>query len=453
MGTDRESRMVPITGLDAIELRDRIARGEISALAATEACLEVIGRREPEIRAWAWHDPEFARAQARALDQYRASGRPLGALHGLPVGIKDIIDTRGIPTENGAALDKGRVPGADAFVVERLKAAGAVTMGKTKTTELAYLHPTDTRNPHDTAHTPGGSSSGSAAAVAAGMVPLAIGTQTGGSVIRPASFCGVTGFKPSFGAIPRRGVLMQSQTLDTVGVFARSPAEAAMLADELFGHDPSDPATMPAAAPGLLQMARARPPVKPAFAFVRPPGWNDADPQMREAVEEAAHRLGEQCFEVDLPPQFAQAAELRQRINFAEMSRCYYRYARDGQEMLGLETRAALEEGARITARDYLAALDWREVLNAGLSEIFLRCDAILAPAATGPAPHGLETTGSAIFNGLWTLCGTPAVTIPIFETEGGMPMGLQLVGPRGGDGRLLRTAQWALTELTGGEA
>jgi Asp-tRNA(Asn)/Glu-tRNA(Gln) amidotransferase A subunit family amidase len=444
MATDANA----ILALDACTLRDRLAAGALRAIELVDACIARIEAREPEIRAWAWFDPEFARHQARALDAFRATGRPVGPLHGLPVGIKDIIDTARIPTQNGCALDAGRKPAADAFVVERLKAAGAIIMGKTVTTELAYLTPGPTRNPHNTDHTPGGSSSGSAAAVAAGMVPLAVGTQTGGSVIRPASFCGVTGFKPSFGAIPRRGVLTQSPSLDTLGVFGRTPADAALLADVLFGHDPADLATSPAPHPRLLDTALANPPLPPLFAFVRPPGWDDADPQVHDAFAELVELLGDQVFEAPLPNAFDEAAALRERINFAEMAKCYFRYGRDGMEKLGSETQAALRSGDAVLARDYLAALDWRPVLNAGLGEIFQRCDAILCPAALGPAPKGLGATGSAIFNGLWTFCGLPAVTIPAFMSAEGLPMGAQIVAPRGEDARLMRTARWLQQKL-----
>lgn len=432
-----------ILALDTSDLRARLAQGALSALDVTEAYLAQIAAREADVGAWAWIDPEFARAQAQHLDAQRKAGRPLGRLHGLPVGLKDVIDTAKIPTENGCPLDAGRVPSQDAFVVERLKAEGAVLMGKTVTTELAFMQARGTRNPHNLAHTPGGSSSGSAAAVADLHVPLAVGTQTGGSVIRPASFCGVTGYKPSFGAIPRRGVLMQSHSLDTMGVFARSPIDAAMLAEVLFGYDSADAATAHAPQPQLYATATAEPPVKPVFAMVQPPGWAQADPQLHAAFAEFADALGEQCFSVSLPSIFDQAADIRERINFAEMARYYYRYRRDGADVLGARTTQALEKGEAILARDYLAALDWRAVLYAGLDEIFSRCDAILCPAATGPAPHGLEYTGDAIFNGLWTLLGTPAVTVPAFTAENGLPMGLQLVGPRGQDGRLLRNANW----------
>ncbi|MDH3264761.1 MAG: amidase, partial [Paracoccaceae bacterium] len=290
-----------LRALPARELRARIAKGELKASEVAEAYLAEVDAREAEIRAFAWHDPGFVRHQAAELDRARATGRPVGRLHGLPVALKDIIDTARIPTENGIPLDKGRMPEKDAWIVSRLKAEGALLIGKTVTTELAYLHPGLTRNPANPAHTPGGSSSGSAAAVAAGMAPLAIGTQTGGSVIRPAAFCGVTGFKPSFGAIPRSGILQQSATLDTVGVFARDAEDAALIAEALFGHDPADPATQPGPAPRLLEIAGSEAPVTPMFAFVRMPGFDEAHPDTKGAFQELTAHLGEYCFEAPLP--------------------------------------------------------------------------------------------------------------------------------------------------------
>jgi Asp-tRNA(Asn)/Glu-tRNA(Gln) amidotransferase A subunit family amidase len=436
--------------LAASDLRDRLASGALRAVDLVETCLARIAAREPEVRAWAWIDAAHAMEQARALDRLRESGHAIGPLHGLPVGIKDIIDTAGIPTENGCPVDRGRVPDRDAVVVERLKAAGAIVMGKTVTTELAFLHPAGTRNPHNPGHTPGGSSSGSAAAVAAGMVPLAIGTQTGGSVIRPAAFCGVTGFKPSFGAVPRRGVLLQSPSLDTLGVFAADPLSAALLAEVLFGDDDADPATRARPHPRLFDTAATPPPAPPRFAFARPPGWDEADADTKDALAELVEALGDQVVEVDLPPAFQAAAADRLRINLAEMASHLDRYAREGADLLGPETRAALRDGAAILPRDYRAALDRKPVLNAGLAVILAEYDAILCPAAPGPAPESLGSTGNAIFNGLWTLCGAPAVTLPILTAGNGLPMGVQLVGAIDDDARLLRTAQWLYDRAKG---
>lgn len=438
-----------IADLDAVELRDRLAGGAIKAGDLADACIRRVSERDGAVGAFAWFDPEFVASQARAMDRYRESGRPLGPLHGLPVAIKDVIDTAHIPTENGTVIDRGRVPEADAAVIEKLKAAGAIIFGKTVTTELAFMHPSPTRNPVDTSHTPGGSSAGSAAAVAAGMVPLSIGTQTGGSVIRPAAFCGVTGYKPSFGAISRRGILTQSQTLDTVGVMARSVEGAALVAEALFGHDDRDPATATAPHPRLLDLAQSEPPVAPTFAFVKTPFWDRADEATRQAFDELAELLGERCFEADLPGIFAEAAGMRTLINQVEMAKNYRSYLRRGEEALSATIKEFMAAGASTLAQDYLSALDWPEVFHSGLAEILDRCDAIVTPAAPGPAPASLETTGDPVFNGLWTLCGVPAVTIPVLEAENGMPMGVQLIGKRGQDGRLLRTANWLARMLS----
>lgn len=450
-----EPRLRPVSaalaGLGAVELRDRLAGGALRAVDLAEALIERIAATEPDIGAWAWHDPEHVRAQAKALDARRAAGRPIGPLHGLPVGLKDIIDTVRIPTENGTPIDAGRVPSREGFVVARLKAAGAIVMGKTVTTPLATMAPSATRNPAAPGRTPGASSAGSAAAVAAGQVPLAVGTQTAGSVIRPASFCGVVGFKPTFGAIPRTGILAQSPSLDTVGVFARSVADAALLAEVLFGHDPLDRATVPAPHPRLLATATAPPPLPPILALVRPPGWDAAAPEMRAGLEELAASLGDRCFEAPLPDAFAEAAPARERINFAEMARCYHAYDARGRDALPAAVRTALDAGKAIPARDYLAALDWSDVLYAGLGAILARADAVIAPAAPGPAPEGLASTGDPIFNGLWTLMGVPAVTLPLMEADGA-PMGVQLVGARGDDARLLRTARWLADRILGGD-
>jgi aspartyl-tRNA(Asn)/glutamyl-tRNA(Gln) amidotransferase subunit A len=445
MGLDRAPALLD---LGAVELRDRLAAGALRAEELAHACADRIAAREDAVQAFAWFDPEFLMAQARACDSIRKTGRPLGPLHGLPVGLKDIIDTARIPTENGTELDVGRVPERDAFIVQRIKAAGAVIAGKTVTTELAFMSPGKTTNPHSAAHTPGGSSSGSAAAVASGMVPLAIGSQTAGSIIRPASFCGVVGYKPSFGAIPRTGVLAQSPSLDTLGVFARCVEDAALLAEVLFGYDSRDPATSLAPHPQLLKTASSPPPVPPTLAFVRTPFWEQAEPEMQAALQELVDLLGECCFEAALPSMFSQAAGVREQVNFAEMAKCFHSYEKRGKMQLSQVMCEAMEKGRAVSARDYIAAQDWPAVLNAGLGKIFERCDAILAPAAPGPAPEGRASTGNSVFNGIWTFCGAPAVTLPLFKASNGLPMGVQLIGRQGEDGRLLRTAAWLVSKI-----
>ena len=442
---DDARALVPIAALSATDLRDRVASGSMSAADVAEAVIAQIALREPVVKAFVWFDPAYLRHQAAELDRFRLTGRPLGALHGVPVALKDIIDTARIPTENGARLDAGRVPAEDAVIVQRLKRAGAMIVGKTVTTELAFMAPGPTTNPANADHTPGGSSQGSAAAVAAHMLPLAVGTQTGGSVIRPASFCGVVGVKPSFGWAARTGVLSQSPSLDTVGVFARSVDDAALLCDVLQGPDAGAPFAGPA--PCFARLAATGAPVAPTFAFLRPSGWDEADPATRAAFGELVDALGERCFEITLPREFDRAPGWREVINHAEMARAYYRYG-ERSDLLAPETRTALAKGDAISARDYLTALDWRRTYAAGLAEVFSRCDAVLSPAAPGPAPKGLGSTGSAAFNALWSLTGMPALTLPLLEAEDGMPMGVQLAAGTYADGRLMRTANW-LTRWT----
>ena len=433
---------------DAVSLRDQIAAGARRAVDVAEACLERIEAREEEVKAWHFIDRELVSKQAAEADALRKSGRPIGSLHGVPVGIKDIIDTADMPTENGTALDSGRRPRRDAVIVARLRAAGAIILGKTVTTELAYFTPRETRNPHDPTRTPGGSSSGSAAAVAAGMVPLAVGSQTAGSVIRPASFCGVVGFKPTFGLIPRTGALLQSAPLDTIGVFANSVEDAALITDVLAGHDAGDPDSQLQAPPSLLELACSEPPLKPLFAFVKHPAWDQAEPTTQEAFGELVEELGELCDEVPLPDLFAEAAAAHRAIMTAGFARNLRHYHERGADQLSPQLMGAIEEGKAVTAVQYLAARDWRDVLYVGLERIFERYDAIVTPAATGEAPLGLESTGSPAFNSLWTFLGVPAVTLPLMQGPSGMPLGVQLVGRRGYDGRLLRTARWLTDQI-----
>jgi Asp-tRNA(Asn)/Glu-tRNA(Gln) amidotransferase A subunit family amidase len=432
----------------AVTLRDQLADGTLTAEDLVRACLDQIAAREPLVQAWAWIDPDYALQQARALDAHRASGKALGRLHGLPVGLKDVIDTAGIPTENGTPIHAGRVPDQDAWIVARLRAEGAIIMGKTVTTEVAYLHPNKTRNPHNPEHTPGGSSSGSAAAVAACMVPLAIGTQTGGSVIRPASYNGVVGFKPTFGMIPRPGVLLQSHTLDTLGVFAQSVADCALLAEVLAGFDPADDATRPSPAPRLSQAVTTPPPAAPRFALLRLPGWDAADADMTAAIAAVAARLGAPDI-TDSLPDFSHVAPARARINFAEMAHYYAPLEARDASLMSPKLAQAMVDGRAVPAPTYLADLGVKAQINAAMAKVFAQYDAVLCPASPGPAPYSLASTGDSIFNGIWTLAGTPAITLPVFTSANGLPVGLQLVGAVGEDAGLVRTARWLADHLS----
>jgi len=441
---------VDLTELTAVEAAEAIRAGKLTAEELVRACLARIAEREPTVAAWAFLDAEHAVAQARAADVARRAGRPVGPLHGVPVGVKDIFDTADLPTENGTVLHAGRQPVEDAAAVARLREAGAVVLGKTVTTELAVYAPGKTRNPHDPGRTPGGSSSGSAAAVAAGMVPVALGTQTNGSVIRPAAYCGVVGYKPTYGWISRAGALAQSPPLDQVGVLARTVEDAALIAETLVGFDPRDAATAPRARPRLLDGTRAASPVAPRLAFVRTPSWDRAEPDTREAFAALVGRLP--VDEVKLPPVFAEAVSWHRTIMEADLARSFAAEYATGRDRLSPILCEMLERGQAVRAVDYNHALAQVDRLNDALAGIFARYDAILTPATTGAAPVGLGSTGSPIFCTLWTLCGTPAVTVPVLRGDGGMPLGAQLVAARGDDARLLRTARW-LVDHAGGAA
>jgi Asp-tRNA(Asn)/Glu-tRNA(Gln) amidotransferase A subunit family amidase len=429
--------------LSATDAARAIRDGAISSEQLTEACLARIRETEPQVQAWQYLDPAHALAQARALDAHRAQGKPIGALHGLPVGIKDIMDTADMPTEDGTVLHAGRTPAHDATVVAMLRAAGAVIMGKTVTTECAYFHPGKTRNPHNADHTPGGSSSGSAAAVAAGMVPLALGSQTNGSVVRPAAFCGVYGFKPTHGLIPRARILKLSRTLDHVGVFARSIEDVALLSEQLVGCDELDADTRPRARIPFFETALQEPPLPPLLAFVKGPAWDRAEEETKEAFAELAGELGDRVIEVELPETAQRALDWHRTIMDAEMAANLDLEWEKGRERLSAPLRALLARGREVSALEYQQALARIQILNDGFGEIFERCDAILTPSAPGTAPKGLGSTGDPSFCTLWTLLGTPALNLPLMTGANGLPLGAQLVGRRDDDARLLRTARW----------
>jgi Asp-tRNA(Asn)/Glu-tRNA(Gln) amidotransferase A subunit family amidase len=324
-----------------------------------------------------------------------------------------------------------------------------VILGKTVTTECAYFSPGKTRNPHNPEHTPGGSSSGSAAAVGAGMVPLALGSQTAGSVIRPASFCGVYGFKPTHGLIPRTGVLMLSRTLDHVGFFARSVEDVALLAEVLSGYDADDPDTCPRARIPFRELVAAEPPIAPKLAFIKTPHWERTEADTKEAYGELVEALGEQVEEVDLFPSAREAWEWQRTIMAAEMASNLEREWQSGKDKLSPQLRELMERGREVRAVDHQRALRARVGVAEGFEELFeQRYDAILTPPALGTAPRGLASTGDPVFCSLWTLLGMPAITVPAMSGANGLPLGVQLVGRRGYDARLMRTARWLVGKL-----
>jgi len=438
-----------LIALTATEAAGEIARGALSAEEYTRACLDRIAAVESEVQAFVHLDPEHALVQARALDRHKGDGGRIGPLHGIPVGIKDIFDTADYPTECGSPVLAGRRPEADAAAVRKLREAGAVIIGKTVTTEFAYFHPGKTRNPRDLKRTPGGSSSGSAAAVAAGMVPLAIGSQTNGSMIRPAAFCGVFGVKPSHGLISRAGALTLSRKLDHVGAFARSIEDLALILDVLAGQDPADPDTRAYAAPAFRAGAAEEPPAPPSYALVRTPMWDKADADARAALEELAKELG--ASEVDLPDNFRGAWEAQRAIMAADMAYNLGAIVDKGGE-LSQKFRDLIAEGRAVTAVQYLAAVRDARRYAGELTGIFEQLsDAIITLSARGVAPEG-SATGDPVFCTLWTLTGLPSLNLPLLADAAGLPIGVQLVGAPGRDERLLRTARVMIESLTDAE-
>ncbi len=420
--------MGSLNTLSAVEAAREIAAGKIKSEALVRDCLDRISAREAQVRAWAHVDENAALEQARAADRTRGNG----LLHGVPIAVKDLIDTIDMPTEYGSPIYAGHRPAWDAPCVALTRAAGGVVLGKTVTTEFANMHPGKTRNPHNTGHTPGGSSSGSAAAVADFMVPLAFGTQTAGSVIRPASFCGVVGYKPSFGLISRVGVKALSDTLDTVGTMARSVADAAYFA---------------AAVSGRRDLVIEKPHAgKLRIGLCRTYEWKHALPEMVEALESAATMLGKAgatVSEIKLPPTYANLVQAQMDIMFVEEAQAlaFERLAHNGA--LSASLRTTLETGVAITPERYDAAQTLARNCRRALVDVFAGCDVLLAPSAPGAAPAGLDATGDPVFNRMWTLLRTPCVSLPVGTAANGLPVGLQVVGEFGCDAAALKAAHW----------
>ncbi len=414
-----------------------IARGEISSEDLVRACLERIAAREPLIRAFAHVDAEAALAAARDADKTVLLGDgPLRPLHGVPFAVKDVIETKGVPTRHNSLIYKDYVPGKDAACVAILKSAGAILLGKAETIEFA-AHGCNalTRNPHDTTRTPGGSSSGSAAAVADEMVPLSLGTQTGGSLIRPASFCGTYAMKPTFGTVSTEGAKLFSNSLDTIGWYARAVEDLALVA-ELFEIS-SEPQH------GVTQPAELR------LGICRTPYWGDATAAMQAAFEESIERLrtkGVFVETIELGPEFQRANEYKELIMRGEGRVAFLDLQASAPELLSSGIRKRME---RKDDRDLRHALDEAALLRIAFDRIAAPYDAILTPASTGAAPEGLAYAGNPIFNGLWTMLHVPAIALPVLKPDGAMPQGLQIVGERYSDRRLLAAAS-ALAALLG---
>jgi Asp-tRNA(Asn)/Glu-tRNA(Gln) amidotransferase A subunit family amidase len=400
--------------LSVLDLVRSVKDGTCMPAALVDLCAQAIAAREGEIGAFVCHDID--RARQYATDN--ADALAASPLAGLPVGIKDIIDTADWPTAYGSPIYAGHRPAADAAIVSLLRRGGAVALGKTVTTEFATLQPAGTRNPHNIAHTPGGSSSGSAAAVAAGMLPLATGTQTAGSVIRPAAYCGVAGFKPSFRLLPMVGIKCFSWSLDTLGLFAARIDDIAYAAEVASGRE--------------LRTDTAHDLAPPRLAVLRTPDWDEASPAMQDALlraARAAEKAGAQIVEIDMPAPLRDAYDVHSVVQNFEAARAFaFEYDRH-RDRLGPIVRTLLDEAKDISARDYDAARRTTKRARRTINDLLPDGTVILTPSAPGAAPHGLDATGSPLFNKLWTLMGAPCVNVPGLHDAAGMPLGVQVVG------------------------
>jgi Asp-tRNA(Asn)/Glu-tRNA(Gln) amidotransferase A subunit family amidase len=421
-------RHLPLSASDAVAA---IEAGTLTSEKLIGDCLERIAERDPTVKAWVYLDRERALDQARAADAAKG-----GVLRGVPVGVKDIIDTHDMPTGHNSPIFEGKRPFGDAACVALCRNANAVILGKTVTTEFANRHPGPTTNPHNPAHTPGGSSSGSAAAVADGHVPLAFGTQTGGSVIRPAAYCGVIGYKPSFGEFSRVGIKMQCHSVDTLGLMARTLDDIALFRGAVL-----------ALPPARIDRDLAA----PRIGFCRTPVWDEAEDDTRALLEETAGKLaakGASVFDVSFGPAFDDILDDHGAITGWESRRNYADERLRNPDKISAELTAGLKKSAAITLEHYVAAQRKGAAFKVHVDSLFETVDVLLCPSAPGEAPKGVEFTGDPRFNSIWTLAGTPCVTLPAGTGDQGLPLGIQLVGCRYEDEKLLSTAAWVAASL-----
>jgi Asp-tRNA(Asn)/Glu-tRNA(Gln) amidotransferase A subunit family amidase len=421
--------------IGVLEALSLLRAGRLGVEALVRSCLERIDAMEPSVGAFVRFDRDFVLDQARRIGGEDGQG----PLWGLPVGIKDIFDTIDLPTEYGSAIYEGFRPRRDATAVATIRRAGGVIAGKTTTTEFAGLAPTPTRNPKHLEHTPGGSSAGSAAAVAAGMVPLAIGTQTGGSIIRPAAYCGIVGFKPSFGSIDRTGVRPAVETLDTIGVFARSVADAAHLFAVLAGER-------------VQLFGGPGEPVVPRIGLCRTLQWNSAAPVIQHSlldVAEILRQAGADCIDFHVPLIFEGLIEAQRVIMMHGTLLSTLSEYHHQPTLLSRQTMELVQAGLTISPDEVRRAWALFERARVFLSESMETIDILITPSVPDTAPRGLTSTGDAVFNKLWTALGVPAVTLPFGDAANGLPLSVQLIGKRGLDNELLGYARWVEANLT----
>ena len=412
--------LIKISAVNALEM---MQKGEITSEEYVTAFLEHIKNREPDVGAWIFLDPEMALQQAREADKRRRD-KSSGKLNGLPIGIKDIIDTKDMPTENGSLIHKDRRPPEDAHLVKLLRDAGAVIMGKCVTTEFALSAPGKTKNPKDLECTPGGSSSGSAAAVSDYMIPLAIGSQTGGSVLRPASFTGILGLKPTFGTISRSGMSPISERLDHPGIYANSIDDIGLVASVILSYDKKD-LDMDSNY-SFRNASNLKKPLK--FAFIKGPVWGSGDQDMQKKIKQFVDNSNLEITSVELGDDFIEAARCHEIIMNGSISRSLANYYENNKSKLHPFTITRFESGKSVSTKSYIDAIEKAKKMKQTLSEIFLKFDAIITPAAPGQAPRDLMNTGNAIFNGYWTMLGVPAISLPLLEGKDGLPIGIQVI-------------------------
>ena len=434
----------------ALEMADMVRRGETNAETLVRGALDLIEKTDNQIKSWAYIDAAGAMASAKLLDEIRDSGRALGPLHGVPIGLKDIIATAEMPTEFGSLAFKGHQPKKDATIVSKLKEAGAVILGKTVTTPFAFMDPSETRNPNNIDYSPGGSSSGSAAAVSAGHVPAAIGTQTNGSVIRPASFCGVFGFKPSSGMVPRSGVLQTSETLDQVGVFSRYYEDVALITDIISEYDPNDANSFCRPRPNMLDGVCNRPKETPKLLWLNMPYFKSISEDCRDGMDKVISALNGCVNKKDGKPGVFETFLRAQRvIHHFEIAKNLSNVRQKSPELLSLKLRETLDIGSKIDSKDYHQSLTQKEAAISYFQNFFGDIDAIIAPSSLGEAPLLREgNTGNPVCSTIWSLCGFPCLTIPALVSKNNMPIGVQLIGEPECDDKLLGIGGWLLEKL-----
>ena len=437
-----------IINFKTTELVEKIKNGEVSSKALCEVYINRIEKFEKKVCAWAFFDKKKLLEKAEEADTYRSSGKPLGPLHGIPVALKDIIGTYDMPTECGTKLRKGKSLSQDSEVANLIKNSGAILMGKTVTTELAYFDPGKTKNPHDYTRTPGGSSSGSAAAVAAYMAPLAVGTQTNGSVIRPASYCGVVGYKPSFGLISRTGILKQSSFLDQVGVFSRTVEDAAYFSKVLIKKDLYDCDTVHYSADNMMDELNKELEFEPKFIFYKTESWKKISKKNQEIFNYFIKSFKKNIEVFDEPSYFKDISKYHKIIHETDMARSFSDYYRLSKKSLGKNLVKAIERGKKYSAYEYGEAIDFRSRAYESYKEVFDDYYGIITPSALGVADKGLTSTGSPELSTIWTYMGLPTLNLPVLTGENNLPLGLQMIGNKFDDLRFLKYAKWLEQEL-----